>query len=131
MSAAAWITAASSLLGSALDMFDGDRKRQAELLLKQADAVHEQTMAQIGVNRQEAAHDSLFVAGARPFILWVCGVAIAMDFIVRPLLAWLAFFFPEMPAMPSLISDNLWELMAGMLGLSGLRTFEKTKRAGG
>ena len=131
MGAAAWIKAASSLLESVLGSFEGDRKRQAELLLKQADSMHAQAMAQIDVNRQEAAHDSLFVAGARPFILWVCGVAIAMDFIVRPLLAWLAFWLPDMPALPSLISDNLWELMAGMLGLSGLRTFEKTKRAGG
>lgn len=70
MSAVGWIGAAAELLGSALDIFDGDRKREAELLLKQADNAQAQVMAQLEVNKAEAAHESLFVAGWRPAIGW-------------------------------------------------------------
>ena len=128
MSAVAWITAASSLLGSALDFFDGDKKREAELLLKQVDNVQAQAMAQIDLNKVEAAHDSLFVSGWRPAIGWTCALAIFSDFVMRPYMIWASGWYPGLPVFPSLISDNLWELMAGMLGLSGLRTFEKTRK---
>lgn len=128
MSASLWIGAASSLISSAMDFFEGDKKREAELLLKQVDNVQAQAMAQIEANRVQAQHSSLFVAGARPFLIWVCGVALAMDFVVRPLTSWaFAIWWPHIPALPSLVSDNLWELMMGMLGLAGLRTFEKVK----
>ena len=128
MSAAVWIGAASTLLSSALDLFDGDKKREAELLLKQVDNVQAQAMAQIAANAEQAKHSSLFVSGARPFLIWVCGVALAMDFVIRPLTSWgFAIWWPHIPALPSLVSENLWELMMGMLGLAGLRTFEKVK----
>lgn len=128
MSAAAWIGAASSLISAALELFDGDKKREAELLLRQVDNVQAQALAQLEVNKAEAAHDSLFVAGWRPAIGWVCALAIFSDFVLRPVMVWLSGWYPGMPVFPSLISDNLWELMAGMLGLSGLRTFEKTRK---
>ena len=128
MSAVGWIGAAAELLGSALDVFDGDRKREAELLLKQADNAQAQVMAQLDVNKAEAAHESLFVAGWRPAIGWVCALAIFFFFLLRPVMVWLSGWYPGVPVFPSLISDNLWELMAGMLGLSGLRTFEKTRK---
>ena len=128
MSAVGWIGAAAELLGSALDIFDGDRKREAELLLKQADNAQAQVMAQLEVNKAEASHESLVVAGWRPAIGWVCALAIFSDFVLRPVMVWLSGWYPGVPVFPSLISDNLWELMAGMLGLSGPRTFEKTRK---
>ncbi len=83
--------------------------------------------AQIDVNKVEAASASLFVAGWRPAIGWVCGSALAVHYIARPLLPWFAevlgFTVPPIPGL----DDNLWELMAGMLGLGGMRTFEKMK----
>lgn len=128
MSAAAWITAASGLISSALDLFDGGKKREAELLLKQVEQVHTAAMAQLEVNKVEAGHESLFVSGWRPAIGWTCAFAIFSDFCLRPLMVWASGWYPSIPIFPSLISDNLWELMAGMLGLSGLRTFEKTRK---
>lgn len=127
MGISSWITAVGGLLGSVLDMFEGDKKREAEMLLKQLDNVQAQAMAQIELNKAEAQHRSMFVAGWRPAIGWTCAAAIASDFVVRPLMVWASGWYPEMPIFPSLISDNLWELIAGMLGLSGLRTFEKTR----
>jgi len=76
-------------------------------------------------NKAEAASGSLFVAGWRPFVGWVCGAALAFQYLVRPLLtaAASAFHLPNF-ALPGL-DDNLWQLMLGMLGMGGLRTFEK------
>ena len=93
MSAAAWIGAASSLISAALDLFDGDRKREAELLLKQVDNVQAQAMAQLEVNKVEASHESLFVAGWRPAIGWVCALAIFSDFVLRPVMVWISVLY--------------------------------------
>lgn len=82
---------------------------------------------QLDANRVEAASPSGFTSGWRPAIGWVCGMALAMQYIARPLVAWVGIAtghpLPELPG----IDDNLWELMLGLLGLGGLRTFEKTR----
>lgn len=82
---------------------------------------------QLDANRVEAASQSGFTSGWRPAIGWVCGAALAMQYIARPLVAWVVIVtghpLPELPG----IDDNLWELMFGLLGLGGLRTFEKTR----
>lgn len=82
---------------------------------------------QLDANRVEAASPSSFTSGWRPAIGWVCGAALGMQYIARPLVAWVGIVtghpLPELPG----IDDNLWELMLGLLGLGGLRTFEKTR----
>lgn len=82
---------------------------------------------QLDANRAEAASQSAFTSGWRPAIGWVCGAALGMQYIARPLVAWVGIVtghpLPELPG----IDDNLWELMLGLLGLGGLRTFEKTR----
>lgn len=82
---------------------------------------------QLDANRAEAASPSAFTSGWRPAIGWVCGAALGMQYIARPLVAWAGIVtghpLPELPG----IDDNLWELMLGLLGLGGLRTFEKTR----
>ena len=75
------------------------------------------------VNKIEAQHRSIFVAGWRPFIGWVCGLALLYNFIVRDLVAWVS---PSiMP--PALQMEHLLTVLMGMLGLGGLRTYEKLK----
>lgn len=75
------------------------------------------------VNKIEAQHRSIFVAGWRPFIGWVCGLALLYNFIIRDLVAWVS---PSiMP--PALQMEHLLTVLMGMLGLGGLRTFEKLK----
>jgi hypothetical protein len=83
--------------------------------------------AQIGVNAVEAASPSLFTSGWRPAIGWICGAALAYQYLLRPLVSWgvIAAGHP-LPMMPGL-DENLWQLLMGMLGLGGLRTFEKVK----
>jgi hypothetical protein len=94
---------------------------------KEMDQAFEIAKAQIGVNQAEAGNGSLFVSGWRPFIGWVCGAALTYQYVARPLVTWgilaTGYTVPEMPGL----DDNLWQLLLGMLGLGGLRTFEKVK----
>jgi len=80
------------------------------------------------VNAVEAAHKSVFVAGWRPFIGWVCGAALFWAFVLQPIAAWLfSGFYPDFPVPPQIYTDNLYQLVLAMLGMGGLRTFEKLK----
>jgi hypothetical protein len=94
---------------------------------KEMEQAFELAKAQIGVNAVEAASPSLFTSGWRPAIGWICGAALAYQYLLRPLVSWgvIAAGHP-LPMMPGL-DDNLWQLLMGMLGLGGLRTFEKVK----
>lgn len=85
------------------------------------------TSAQSDVDKVEASNTNVFVSGWRPLIGWVCGAALASQYIARPLIQWgFAIAHSPLPALPG-IDDNLWQLMFGMLGMGGLRTFEKVK----
>ena len=80
----------------------------------------EQVMAQIEVNKVEAAHKSLFVAGWRPAIGWICGLALLYSTIISPILGiWVT--------VPDVDTSLLTTVLMGMLGLGAMRTFEKTK----
>lgn len=83
---------------------------------------------QIEVNRQEAASEDMYRAGWRPFVGWVCGVALAWQFVLCPILMWTLPLFGKTIPTPPVLDNFLWELILGMLGLGGLRTFEKIKR---
>lgn len=124
---AALIPAVGGLLSSAIDLFSGDKKLEAELLLKELDNAQAQLTAQAETNKIEAAHSSIFVAGWRPFIGWMCGISVAYEFFLRPVCSWAAgIWLPEIPQLPS-NSSVLLELVFAMLGIGGLRTFEKIK----
>jgi hypothetical protein len=82
---------------------------------------------QIDTNKEQAKHPSVFVAGARPFIMWVCGLALMWQFLLEPMATWtlLAFSTKTLPTFPQLDIGPLMTLLLGMLGLGGLRTYEK------
>lgn len=108
---------------------DPDKRERAKA---EADAtiltlLGQQQQGQVDINKIEAANPNIFVSGWRPFIGWVCGVALAYTYVVTPFWAWiLTLYYPD-KTMPVLPSDNLFELVLAMLGLGGLRTFEKIK----
>jgi len=79
---------------------------------------------QTKINEIEAGHRTLFVAGWRPFIGWICGVALAYNFVIRDLFIWIT---KTADAPPALQMVHLMTVLLGMLGLGGLRTFEKIK----
>jgi hypothetical protein len=84
---------------------------------------------QLAVNKAEAENSNIFVAGWRPFIGWVCGAALAYTYILVPLVMYVSFVIGKPLPKPPALDGNLYELMLGMLGMSGLRTFEKIKGA--
>jgi hypothetical protein len=98
-----------------------DAARLELLKLQQSGELAAMT-AQTEINKAEASNPSVFVSGWRPAIGWVCALAMGYQYLARPLMV---AFMPTL-AFPGL-DDNLWQLMMGMLGLGGLRTFEKTQ----
>lgn len=81
---------------------------------------------QLKINEQEAKHTSIFVAGWRPAIGWICGTALGWNFIIYPIFQWLAFLYGmDLEGMPTLDAGELMTVLLGMLGLGGMRTYEK------
>jgi hypothetical protein len=91
------------------------------------EAATAQAAQQTEINKIEASHQSIFVSGWRPYIGWVCGMAIAWAFLVAPMLSWLLPLTGVVAVVPPLQTEFLLELVFAMLGLGGLRTFEKLK----
>ena len=88
-------------------------------------------LAQIKVNETEAKHSSLFVSGWRPFIGWVCGGALVYHFILNRLIEWivaLSMEAGELSLMPVFDLGDLIVILGGLLGLSGMRSYEKGKK---
>jgi hypothetical protein len=83
--------------------------------------------SQNDINKTEAAHGDLFVAGWRPFIGWVCGVAFAYHFIIQPVVAFILMNTGNDTKLPEFDINALFTVLMGMLGLGGLRTFEKIR----
>jgi hypothetical protein len=115
-----------------LDKFIEDKDQKAKLAHEIAtmSEKHAQELAkgQLEVNKIEAGHRSRFVAGWRPFIGWTCGVALAWHFVAAPLLTFVfAYLGADLPQLPSFDMDALMTVLLGLLGLGGLRTFEKAK----
>ena len=119
---------------------DKDKANQLKAEIRQQieSQDHEQIMAQLegqlSINRTEAKHKSIFVAGWRPFIGWVGGVALAYQFVAYPLLlwgwAWLKAegIVPEgLEHPPVLEFGPLFALVSGMLGIGGMRSFDKLR----
>lgn len=103
---------------------DPIKKQEALLALKEMEQRGE--LAQIAVNLEEAKHPSLFVSGWRPFIGWVCGSAFAYNYIVQPFFGFVvAVFSWEYPPLPSLDISQMTTVLMGMLGLAGMRSYEK------
>lgn len=91
-------------------------------------------LAQIDVNKVEAASSSLFVSGWRPAVGWIGVAAMAYQFLVYPLMLWVWSYMQgaggipmAMKPPPILDADQLWVILSGILGIAGMRSFEKTK----
>lgn len=118
------ITAGINLVDNFVNKFVKNKDLAEELKFKARESEFQGEMslmlAQLKINEVEAAHKSLFVAGARPAILWVCCLALFYNTIVHPILnIWLE--------MPPVNMEILYPVLMGVLGLSGYRSFEKYK----
>lgn len=125
----------SALLGPAtqlLDKFVEDKDKKNELAHEIATMAerHAQELAkgQLDINKEEAKHRSIFVSGWRPSVGWVCSIAMAYHFVLQPLIVFgVTIAGVAIPELPKFDMNSLMTVLMGMLGLGGLRTFEKTK----
>ena len=128
---APFLAALLPILGGVIDKVIPDTaaadKAKLEMQMEVIKQAKEGLLAQIDLNKAEAATGNAFVGGWRPFIGWVCGAALAAQYVAGPLLEWgAAAFGHPLPPLPKL-DDMLWELVLAMLGIGGLRTVEKVK----
>jgi hypothetical protein len=113
---------------------DPQAKAQAQLDLlklqqagefKELDADLALKLEQIKVNAIEAQSTDFFRGGWRPFVGWVCGTGLAVQFLLAPLATWAAALYGHAVAFPTLDMGTLMTLLGGLLGLGGMRTAEK------
>lgn len=115
-----------------LDKFIEDKDQKAKLaheLATMADKMaHDERLAQISVNKEEASSGSIFKGGWRPFIGWVCGIAFFYHFVCQPIIVFvIAIVGIDIPTLPKFEMNTLLTVLGGMLGIGSLRTYEKQK----
>ena len=108
---------------------DKEARAKAERDLKAQLTTHlaKIDLAQLEINKAEASHRSIFVAGWRPFIGWTCGVALAYTYVLQPILVFGLAQSGYLIELPKMDLGEMMPVLMGMLGLGGLRTFEKFK----
>jgi len=105
-----------------IDEFTLDKTEKAQL-------IQEINKAQIEVNKVEANSSSLFVSGWRPFVGWTCGIALCYHFVLQPFLTFVLYSFGHQIILPTFDMGTLTTILMGMLGLGGLRSYEKVKKS--
>ena len=114
----------------------GERARAKEMFEGQMlTAMTSLVQGQLKINETQAQHGSIFVAGARPAVMWICAVALGWNYILQPIFSWVVYATAllgsiELETMqaitpPQLDTGELTTILLGMLGLGGLRTYEK------
>ena len=128
------ITALVPALGTLVDRLIPDKaaaqRAKDDMEAALVKASNEAALAQVEVNKIEAGHSSVFVAGWRPCIGWVCGVALALYYVPMFIIGmglwvWACLEAGAMVPRPELGVAEIIGLVMAMLGLGGLRTFEK------
>lgn len=123
-------TIISGILGI-VNKFIPDKSRaaeiQAQIEMYKLTSDFQNAMKQIEVNQKEAEHESIFVAGWRPFIGWVCGFAFTYHVLVVPLIVFISTMTSHPIPLPEFDVMLLMNVLFGMLGLGGFRTYEKVQ----
>lgn len=143
-------------VGKIADDLTTSKEEKLQIALKEKAMEVGLMQGQIEINKEEARHGSIFVAGWRPFIGWVGGLALAYQFLIYPLLVWawsLLQAYQVIPCVdpelakhiadvvqvtkdnvgctveppPTLPSGALFSIVTGMLGIGGMRSYDKLK----
>ena len=121
------IAPVSNLLDKAIPDQDLKRKLSHEIATLAEKSALEVAKGQIQANIEQAKHPSLFVAGARPAIMWVACLGLLTQFFIMPIAEWVTvIWYPEI-TLPNLNTSELTALTMSILGLGGMRSWEKSK----
>jgi len=107
---------ASTILDRVIPDKNAAQKAKLEMEKELTSAFNKANLAQIETNKVQAAHPSLFVAGARPAIMWICAFGLGWQFVFQPI-----------AVLPIIETEGLMTLTMSLLGLGGMRSFEKSK----
>jgi hypothetical protein len=131
MPIAALLPSLLPVVGDVLDRFfpnkEEKERAEREIAAKLTEHLAKIDLAQLEVNKAEAASRNIFVAGWRPFVGWTCGMALAYTYVVQPILIFGLAHYGYWVELPPLDMSTMMPVLLGMLGLGGLRSFEKYK----
>lgn len=126
------ISAILGIVSSVIGNISKSQQDKIAVLLAQNQQITDLLKAQAEINKIEAANPSLFVAGWRPFVGWICALSFSWTFFIQPILTFVLVSFGQpAPVVPELDMNLMMYLLTGMLGIAGLRTYEKTKGLNG
>ncbi len=108
------------------DLFTSDEEK-AVANLKVQEVLQKPHVLQAMANIEEAKHKSVFVAGWRPAIGWVCAVGLGYQFLILPFAGLINAYYVLPAELPAIEAAELTTLVMALLGLGGLRSYEKTK----
>lgn len=120
------VDAASTILNKIFPDADAKLKGQLALATQELQAAAQAAVAQADINKIEAQSPHLFVAGWRPAVGWICAFGLLYSFALKPLLSWISVLF-NVQVPPVLDTGPLISLLVAMLGVGGMRTFEKVQ----
>jgi len=120
------------VVGDVLDRFFPDKEKAAqakrEIESQLTDHLAKIDLAQLQVNKEEAKSRNVFIAGWRPFVGWTCGLALCWTYILQPIAQFVLAQTGNLIDLPALDMSTMMPVLLGMLGLSGMRSFEKLKQ---
>lgn len=126
-------TAAFDLIKTGLEKYIPDANVREKAAAELASQVHQISLAQIEINKIEAASQNLFVAGWRPAIGWICGAGYAYAFVVQPFLVFVitvAQIPLRLDQLPVLDIGEMSIMLANLLGFGAFRSYDKSKSNG-
>ena len=113
--------------GKVLDKFVEDKDLKTKLSHELKSQIVSLDLAQAQTHLEQAKHPSIFVAGARPAIMWICAFGLGWQFVFQPVAVWIIAVGGIDVVLPIIESEGLLSLTLALLGLGGMRSFEKSK----
>ena len=113
--------------GKVLDKFVEDKDLKTKLSHELKSQIVALDLAQAQTNLEQAKHPSIFVAGARPAIMWICAFGLGWQFVFQPVAVWGIAVSGIDVVLPIIETEGLLSLTLALLGLGGMRSFEKSK----
>ena len=113
--------------GKVLDKFVEDKDLKTKLNAELKSQIVSLDLAQAQANIEQAKHPSVFIAGARPAIMWICAFGLGWQFVFQPIALWGLAVSSMDITLPVIQTEGLMTLTLSLLGLGGMRSFEKFK----